>query len=78
MTLRPFSIAHEILYDENKKRATGVKIIDAETNMTYEYKAKVIFLCAFLLLDPHPFYYNQDPIVFPTEWVMIRESLDTI
>ena len=46
MTLRPFSIAHEILYDENKKRATGVKIIDAETNMTYEYKAKVIFLCA--------------------------------
>ena len=46
MTLRPFSIAYEILYDENKKRATGVKIIDAETNMTYEYKAKVIFLCA--------------------------------
>ena len=46
MTLRPFSIAHEILYDENKKRATGVKIIDTETNMTYEYKAKVIFLCA--------------------------------
>ena len=46
MTLRPFSIAHEILYDENKKRATGVKIIDAETNMTYEYKAKVIFVCA--------------------------------
>ena len=46
MTLRPFSIAHEILYDENKKRATGIKIIDAETNMTYEFKAKVIFLCA--------------------------------
>ena len=46
MTLRPFSIAHEILYEEKKKRATGVKIIDAETNMTYEYKAKVIFLCA--------------------------------
>ena len=46
MTLRPFSIAHEILFDENKKRATGIKIIDAETNMTYEFKAKVIFLCA--------------------------------
>ena len=46
MTLRPNSVVYEIMYDENKKRATGVKIIDSETKQTYEYKAKVIFVCA--------------------------------
>ncbi|MFD0863359.1 GMC oxidoreductase [Sungkyunkwania multivorans] len=46
MTLRPNSIVYEVTYDKDKKRATGVKIIDAETNETYEFKAKVIFLCA--------------------------------
>jgi len=46
MTLRPKSIVHEVLYDKDKKRATGVRIIDAETQETFEYGAKVIFLCA--------------------------------
>ena len=46
MTLRTNSVVYEIMYDENKKRATGVKIIDSETKQTYEYKAKVIFVCA--------------------------------
>jgi len=46
MTLRPNSIVHEVMYDKDRGRATGVRVIDAETNETYEYKAKVIFLCA--------------------------------
>ncbi|MBC6411204.1 MAG: GMC family oxidoreductase [Ekhidna sp.] len=46
MTLRPNSIVHEVMYDKNKGRATGVRVIDSETNQTYEYKAKVVFLCA--------------------------------
>jgi len=46
MTLRTNSVVYEIMYDENKKRATGVKIIDSETKQTYEYRAKVIFVCA--------------------------------
>jgi choline dehydrogenase-like flavoprotein len=46
MTLRPNSIVHEILYDERSKRASGVRVIDTESNETYEFKAKVIFLCA--------------------------------
>ncbi len=46
MTLRPNSVVYEVMYDENAKRATGVKVIDAETKQTYEFKAKVIFLCA--------------------------------
>ena len=46
MTLRPDSIAYEIVYDENKKRASGVRIIDAKTKKTYFFKSKIIFLNA--------------------------------
>lgn len=46
MTLRPNSIVHELMYDQDKQKATGVRVIDAETNQTYEYKAKIVFLCA--------------------------------
>lgn len=46
MTLRPHSIVYEIIYDEALEKATGVRIIDAETKEKIEYKAKVIFLCA--------------------------------
>jgi choline dehydrogenase-like flavoprotein len=46
MTLRPNSIVHEVIYDEKLGKATGVKVIDTETNEKFEFKAKVIFLCA--------------------------------
>jgi choline dehydrogenase-like flavoprotein len=49
LTLRPFSIVTKILYDKNTKKATGVEIIDAETNQTYQYFAKVVFVCASAL-----------------------------
>ena len=46
MTIRPNSIVYEIIYDETKKKATGVKIIDSESKLTYEFKSKIIFMCA--------------------------------
>jgi choline dehydrogenase-like flavoprotein len=46
LTLRPWSIVKQVLYDKDKKRATGVEIIDAETNKTYQYKSKIVFLNA--------------------------------
>ncbi|WP_430907261.1 GMC oxidoreductase [Maribacter sp. 2-571] len=46
MTLRANSIVYEVMYDDTTKKATGVKVIDAETNEKLEFKAKVIFLCA--------------------------------
>ena len=46
MTLRPNSIVIELIYDEQKGKATGVKIQDAETGEVTEYYANVIFLCA--------------------------------
>lgn len=46
MTLRPNSIVHEVIYDPETQRATGVKVIDTETGEKLVFNAKVIFLCA--------------------------------
>ena len=46
MTLRPNSIVYEVIYDHDKRKAKGVRIMDAQTKNIIEYKAKVIFLCA--------------------------------
>lgn len=46
LTLRPDSIVAEVIYDPKTKRATGVKVIDSITKEVFEFKAKVIFLCA--------------------------------
>jgi choline dehydrogenase-like flavoprotein len=37
------------LYDKDKKKATGVQVMDTETNKTVEYKSKIVFLCASAL-----------------------------
>jgi len=49
LTLRPFSIVHSIIWDKEKHKATGVRVIDAETTETFEYFAPVIFLNASAL-----------------------------
>ena len=46
MTLRPNSIVYELIYDEKKGKATGVKVLDGETGQQEEFYANVIFLCA--------------------------------
>lgn len=46
LTLRPFSVVHSIIYDKEKNRATGVRVIDAETKKMTDYFAKIIFLNA--------------------------------
>ena len=49
LTLRPFSIVHSIIWDKEKHKATGVRVIDGETMETFEYFAPVIFLNASAL-----------------------------
>lgn len=49
LTLRPHSIVESVIYDEQKGKATGVRVIDAVTNETKEYFAKIIFLNASTL-----------------------------
>ena len=61
LTLRPFSIVTKVIYDKNTKKATGVEVLDAETNKTYEYKAKIIFLNAS---------------AFNSAWVLMNSATD--
>jgi len=46
MTLRPNSIVYEIIFDKEAGRASGVRVIDAETKEDMVFNAKVIFCCA--------------------------------
>jgi len=49
LTVRPWSIVTKILYDKDSRKATGVEVLDSETNKTYTYQAKIIFLNASAL-----------------------------
>ena len=49
LTLEVFAIASEVLYDEDRKRATGVRVVDALTNEVVDYHAPIVFLCASTL-----------------------------
>ena len=46
LTLKPFAIVSEVLFDKDRKRATGVRVVDAVTEKTIDYQAPIIFLCA--------------------------------
>lgn len=49
VTLRPHSVVHSIIYDEQKGKATGVRVVDTETKETIEYFANIIFVNAAAL-----------------------------
>lgn len=49
LTMRPYSIAQSLIYDEETGKATGVRIIDSESGEMMEYYAKIIFCNASTL-----------------------------
>jgi choline dehydrogenase-like flavoprotein len=61
LTLEDNKIVTRILFDKDKKRATGVEVIDAATNKTYEYKAKIVFVCAS---------------TFNSTWILMNSATD--
>ena len=61
LTVRPWAIVTKILYDKDTKKATGVEVLDAETNKTYQYFAKVIFLNAS---------------TFNSAWILMNSATD--
>ncbi|MDF2771357.1 MAG: glucose-methanol-choline oxidoreductase [Geminicoccaceae bacterium] len=61
LTLKPFAIASELLYDRDRKRATGVRVLDAVTSEWTDYTAKVVFLCASTL---------------NSTWLLLRSATD--
>ena len=46
MTLRPNSLASEVIYDEKNQKAKGVRVIDTITKEVLEFNSKLIFICA--------------------------------
>lgn len=61
LTLRPFSLVTKVLYDKNLKKASGVEILDTTDNKTYEFKSKIVFLCAS---------------AFNSTWVLMNSATD--
>jgi len=49
LTVQPFAVVHSIIYDEEKQKAIGVRVIDANTKQATEYFASIIFLNASAL-----------------------------
>ncbi|TMI92597.1 MAG: GMC family oxidoreductase [Bacteroidetes bacterium] len=49
LTVQPFSVVHSIIYDEKKRKAIGVRVIDANSKQATEYFAKIIFVNASAL-----------------------------
>ncbi len=49
LTVRPWSLVTQVLYDKDKKKATGVEVLDVENNKTYTYNSRIVFLCASAL-----------------------------
>jgi choline dehydrogenase-like flavoprotein len=61
LTLKVHAIATDVVYDRDKKRATGVRVLDAHTKQTTVYSAKVVFLCASTL---------------NSTWLLLRSATD--
>ena len=61
LTLKPWPIVNEVLYDKDSKRATGVRVLDALSMQSTDYKAKVVFLCASTL---------------NSTWILLRSATD--
>ncbi len=49
LTLRPQSVVHSVIYDDQQEKATGVRVIDAESKETIEFYAPIIFVNASAL-----------------------------
>jgi choline dehydrogenase-like flavoprotein len=61
LTLKPWSIVTEVLYDKDRKRATGVRVLDATNDQTTDYRARIVFLCASAL---------------NSAWLLLRSATD--
>ena len=61
LTLANNKIVTRLLFDKDKKRATGVEVIDALTNNTETYSAKIVFVCAS---------------TFNSTWVLMNSATD--
>ncbi len=64
MTLRPYSVVHSLVFDARTRRATGVRVIDAQTRAVLEFHSKIVFLCASAL-ESVRILLNSSTLEFP-------------
>jgi len=64
LTLRPHSVVHSVIHDPKSGRATGVRVIDAQTMEPLEFQARVVFLCASALESTRILLHSTSP-AFP-------------
>jgi choline dehydrogenase-like flavoprotein len=65
MTLRPYSVVHSLIYDSNKRRVSGVRVIDGQTKKAIEFNARVFFICGSTLESTRILLNSATP-EFPT------------
>lgn len=49
LTVRPFSVVHSIIYDEQKGKAVGVRVIDSDSKQITDFFSRIIFVNAAAL-----------------------------
>ncbi len=49
VTLRPFSVAHSLIFNSKSRKVSGVRVIDAQSHQALEFQGHLIFLCASTL-----------------------------
>jgi choline dehydrogenase-like flavoprotein len=64
LTVRPFSVVHSIIYDEQKQKAVGVRVIDTNTKQATDFFAKIIF-CNASALNTNLILLNSTSSRFP-------------
>ena len=61
LSLMPFQIVTEVVYDRDRRRAKGVRVLDAVSGRTTEFSARIVFLCASAL---------------NSTWILMRSATD--
>jgi choline dehydrogenase-like flavoprotein len=61
LTLKVHAIVTDVVFDRARQRASGVRVMDALTGVTTEYRAKIVFLCASTL---------------NSTWILMRSAQD--
>lgn len=61
MALRPYSVVHNVIFDARTRKAAGVRVIDARTRTTTEFRGKLIFLCASALESARILFNSATP-----------------
>jgi choline dehydrogenase-like flavoprotein len=49
LTLRPYSVVRNLIFDSKTRRISGVRVVDAQTKSELEFKGRIVFLCASTL-----------------------------